>query len=120
MLSLHRKYVSQIIDFAVNRFLNTDKKLLENNVNERSLTHKFAEYLQEQVDSELTVDCEYNRYGDDTKEIDVIKQIVGETVPTDSLTPKTVYPDIIIHKRGSEGPKRVGNFKDCSFPVSRR
>ncbi len=107
MLSFHKKYVCQIINFAVNRFLNTDKELLENNVNERSLTHKFAEYIQDEVNSSWFVDCEYNRYGNDPKEIDEIKQIVGEIVSTDSLEPKTVYPDIIVHKRGSEGPNWI-------------
>lgn len=40
-----------------------DSFLLENEVNERTIAHKFAEYLQKQF-PDWNVDCEYNRMGD--------------------------------------------------------
>ncbi len=43
-----------------------DKALLAVSANERSITHKLAEYLQTAF-PEYNVDCEYNRDGDDPK-----------------------------------------------------
>jgi len=37
-----------------------DKYLLDNDLNERTITHKLATYLQEEF-QEFNVDCEYNR-----------------------------------------------------------
>ena len=50
-------------------------------------------------------DCEYNRYGDEPKRIEeIMRIIVDQAVSTDETKATTVYPDIIIHKRGDRGP----------------
>ncbi len=78
------------------QFLKNDGYLLENDVNERSITHKFAVYLENEF-SEWDVDCEYNRNGIDKKTLIGLK----EKIDSDNLVGSTVYPDIIIHHRGS-------------------
>src|SRR5437016_1139810 len=101
---MNHSQVEQILEDTKRRFLAADEYLLAADVNERSLTHKFAEHLQSLVGKEWSVDCEYNRYGDDAKKIDEIKGIVGLQVSTDETKSRTVYPDIIVHKRGPQGP----------------
>jgi hypothetical protein len=77
-------------------------------VNERSLTHKYAEYLQEEF-PEWNVDCEYNRDGHDTKKIiSYIRKIDNENA-------RTVYPDIIIHHRGTKNNLVVIEAKKDNF-----
>lgn len=86
-------------------FLDKDAYLLDARVNERAITHKFAEHLQYVIGSSWNVDCEYNRDGLDQKKlITELKNIVGEDRKVDEDKTCTVYPDIIVHKRGSEGP----------------
>lgn len=97
--------MATILDHATNRFLENDKYLLTVEANERSMTHKFAEYLQSQIDESWNVDCEYNRDGSDPKKIDEIDSVISSNgIPTTRDTEaKTVFPDIIIHKRGKDG-----------------
>ena len=71
-----------------------DRELLDVNANERSITHKLAERLQREF-PEWHVDCEYNRVGRETKKLIVN---VGNPEP-DDLDVKTVFPDIIVHRR---------------------
>ena len=82
---------------AVAIFLSRDEYLITNDVNERSLTHKFAEYLQAEF-PDWNVDCEYNRLGSNPKMLD---KIYGQ-VPDTDLAARTVYPDIIVHHRGAD------------------
>jgi len=79
-----------------------DYELFDAEANERSITHKLAEYLQRQFPF-WHVDCEYNRRENETKKI-------GR---------KRVFPDIIVHKRRTidnllviEVKKGVGNYTD--------
>ena len=87
-----------------------DRELLEINTNERSITHKLAEYLQREFPS-WHVDCEYNRLGRDTKKLAVN---VGKPSPHDTEA-KTVFPDIIVHRRKTDNNllimevKKAGN-----------
>ena len=63
--------------------MHHDSHLLEKDVNELSISHRLALYLQQLFDS-WDVDCEYNRNLDDKKRLD-------EDI---------VRPDIIVHHRG--------------------
>ena len=69
------------------QLLKNDHELFETKANERSISHKLAEYLQQRF-PEWHVDCEYNRYGRDIKRL---KE--GEE--------HRVYPDIIVHMRNT-------------------
>lgn len=82
----------QALDLLVQR----DHELFELNVNERSLTHKLAEYLQP-LFPDWHVDCEYNRKGhDDTKSLN----LPVDEIDSDDTEARTVFPDIIVHRRG--------------------
>jgi hypothetical protein len=97
---------------AKSAFMNTDVYLLEVNANERSITHKYAEHLQHALGN-WNIDCEYNRDGRTPKEL---HGMARQKVRKDDSDAGTVYPDIIVHKRGKAGPnllvieaKKAGN-----------
>ena len=71
---------------SVNCVLTNDLSLLENNVNERTISNKLASYLQKEF-PDWNVDSEYNRDRSRIK-----KRADG--------SPFT--PDIIVHKRGTK------------------
>lgn len=89
--------VQQKVQKAIERLLVRDCYLLEMDLNERSISHKLASYLQDEFGEGWHVDCEYNRDHDIKK-----KLIIGlEPVAPDDDTATTVFPDIIVHHRGS-------------------
>lgn len=92
------KDIKSKIEDALYRMTSDDKYLLEHNLGERCLAHRFAVHLAA-VFSDWDVDCEYNRDGEKVKEIPL-------TVECKELLRKTdrVVPDIIVHKRGPKGP----------------
>jgi len=85
--------IKEKVKIALSMLLKNDAFLLEHDVNERSISHKLAEYLQ-QLFPDYDVDCEYNR-----KSLEV-KKLVGiaecRNSPTDNVS-----PDIIVHHRNS-------------------
>lgn len=88
---------------AINLFYKHDTFLIVKNINERTITHKLAEYLQREF-AEHHVDCEYNRKKSDTIDEDYIKKTLNLTIAdikTNDNKAKTVFPDIVIHKRGT-------------------
>ncbi len=90
------------IALAVMKLMEKDEYLLQNDVNERSITHRLAMYIQEQF-PEWDVDCEYNKidFGENgitTKRIADNDDV--EYIKINDTNGKTVYPDIIIHHRG--------------------
>lgn len=100
-MSFTKDKIERIIKICLLKLRKQDKDLLDINVNERTITHKLAEYLQEHF-PEFNVDCEYNRF--ERKDIDnMVKKL---DLPTDNISwddteAKTVFPDIIVHKRRS-------------------
>ena len=64
-------------------FIKENRYLLRHDLNERTISHKFAEALQDQFPG-WHVDCEYNRRGEKAKR----------------QGGQLVRPDIIIHHRG--------------------
>ncbi len=92
-----------LINDACSKLLVKDKDLFEVQINERTLTHRLALYLEEFLPEEYKgqnykVDCEYNRLWDDPKRIHIPCEYQVNW-RTDDLNWKTVYPDVIIHKR---------------------
>ena len=77
--------------------LRRDIDLLRLDVNERAITHRLAMYLQEEF-SEWDVDCEYNRDHDQVKRIRFPE---GGCRPDDTNA-KTVFPDVIVHRRNTD------------------
>lgn len=61
--------IETVINKSVRRLIKDDRYLLEKEVNERSQTHKLAEYLQAYL-PDWNVDCEYNKNLDAAKTLD--------------------------------------------------
>lgn len=93
--------VQQKVKCSLNKLMDFDHFLLEKNVNERSITHKLAEYLQMEFKN-WNVDCEYNKMVNgefiDPKRM----MFTVEDVESNDTDAKTIFPDIIIHKRKSK------------------
>ena len=77
---------------SLEALFDSDIYLLEHDINERTITHKLAEHLQVRF-PEWHVDCEYNRDGHDPKRIRIETGLASIQI--------NVYPDIIIHERGT-------------------
>jgi len=92
-----RQEVERKLAAAIKELVQEDKSLIGSDVNERSISHKLAEYLQKQF-TDWKVDCEYNRYGHMVK-----KLILPSKTDTSDIHARTVYPDIIVHHRGPMG-----------------
>src|SRR6267154_393552 len=67
--------------------------LLEKDLGERTLTHRLAVHLEKQF-AGWDVDCDYNRLGERT-----LRLPHGTIVSTDDHLGKSVYPDIVVHRR---------------------
>lgn len=108
---LNDKQIEDAVNAAIDELMRRDRYLLKVDANERSISHRFAIYLERHFPG-YDVDCEYNRDGIDPKEV-----VWFDTQPTDQDTDaKTVFPDIIVHKRGERSRnllvvelKKVGN-----------
>ncbi|AXV40393.1 hypothetical protein [Methanobacterium sp. BAmetb5] len=90
---LQRKVIS-----SINKLMDFDSCLLNENANERSITHKLAEYLQQEF-KEWNVDCEYNRMVNGDSQDPKRMRFPVEDTKSDDTDAKTVFPDIIIHQR---------------------
>jgi hypothetical protein len=98
---VNQKEIRQKLDGAIQKFMEHDLELLSRDVNERSITHRLAMFLQDEFAPEWMVDCEFNRYGFDSKKV---LDFYPHGTTTDDTEARTVFPDIIVHKRGPEGP----------------
>lgn len=90
---------------ALSALAKNDALLLSFDVNERSITHKLAQYL-EPLFRGYDVDCEYNRVGTE-RDKKILHRLASEIEEGEqpSLTDtdaKTVFPDIIVHIRGGQ------------------
>jgi hypothetical protein len=99
---------------AAECLLEHDSYLLTCDLNERSVTHKFAEHLQREF-PDWNVDCEYNRDHYDPKRLKLPSR---HDISSDDLDAKTVFPDIIIHRRGTDENVVVIEVKKSTNPES--
>lgn len=114
-IRLNFKRIERRVSSAIELLRIKDFYLLKNNVNERSITHKLAEHLQYVIGNEFDVDCEYNRNIDDDSnckkiylfksKIEKISDFTGKKFKLveafgDKYCELSVFPDIIVHKRG--------------------
>ncbi len=106
-MELTREKLEKILLLAIDILLNRDFYLLENDVNERTITFKLASYIEYLLGRGYDVDCEYNRNisEDSIKKIKAFNQR-NESTKTcyseeDCCKKSCVYPDIIVHRRGS-------------------
>ena len=100
---------------ALSELLNNGHDLLDIDANERSITFRFAMYLQRHFPG-WTVDCEYNRDGTEPKRLGHL-----ELYPdNEDDEAKTVFPDGSVHRRGTRQNHLVLEFKKSTSRVDRR
>lgn len=85
------------VTHAARQVAEKDADLLQLDANERTLTHRLAIYLEGEFPG-WHVDCEYNRNRHDPK---VLKLPVEHDVSSDDTDARTVFPDVIVHRRGT-------------------
>lgn len=104
----------QIVQRSIDELLRRDSILLTNDVSERAITHKLAQYIQGEVErlqiNDVQVDCEYNRnLGVGQLAPKRIQLLVNERrnqlrmqgeLSEDEFGSLTTFPDIIVHGRG--------------------
>ena len=94
---------------AIAKLKDNDKYLLQNDISEWAISHKLAVYLNDEF-SGFDVDCEYNGYCEVDKgkkyiialyeELEKLVKL-KESDENKKFLERKVFPDIIIHKRGS-------------------
>ena len=89
--------VRESLNRSIRLLFERDFFLLKNDVNERSITHKLAAYLQAEFPN-WDVDCEYNRDRHDPK---CLELPLRDNIWSDDVHAHTVFPDIIVHHRNT-------------------
>ena len=95
------------VERALNKLVQNDIYLLENDIHERTITHCLAIYLGEQFPG-WNVDCEYNNDLGPGKRIRVITEDLSRLFDDEDIYAyenyecRAVYPDIIVHQRGTD------------------
>lgn len=89
------KEVIDKVNEALDSFYARDAELVKLRVQERSIAHKFAEYLGPLFPNH-DIDCEYDKHGKYKKELEHIEECSKEKATN------LILPDIVIHKRGHD------------------
>ncbi len=90
--------MQDLVAHAIDDLVSNDKYLLQHNLNERTITHRLAMYLQI-LFKDWDVDCEYNKNFDKYKKL--VNYQTKRKVKINDPQGTTVFPDIIIHHRGT-------------------
>ena len=78
---------------ALGEFYARETHLFAHDLGERTLTHRLAVHLERQFEG-WDVDCDYNRLGER-----MLRLPRGSIVSTDDGNAKSVFPDIVVHRR---------------------
>jgi hypothetical protein len=89
--------IRSAVSAAIAALCADDRHLLDANASERSMSHMLAVHLISRFPG-YEIDCEYNRDGFDVKKL----MLSDRSVTVDQLDAVTVFPDIIVHKRGRQ------------------
>jgi hypothetical protein len=97
--------VLRILEEALRRLEANDRHLLENDLSERCIAARLAVYMQPAFDG-WSVDVEYNRKGDTPKRLGLPRECLKKKDLEDEENngDALVVPDVIVHRRGPEGP----------------
>ena len=109
-----RHEVEVCLQMAIRQLEMEDRFLLEHDINERAISHRLALYLTHHF-KHWHVDCEYNRAWEDPR-IRKMMTIPRAKVGWDDTKARTVYPDIVIHVRGSHSNLMVLELKKWGLP----
>ncbi len=91
-----KEEIEKILNDSIQELVKKESFLIQESVNERSITSKLACYLMPFF-SGYSVDVEYNKMNGSI-EPKTLKILQAE-VSNDNSNASTVYPDIIVHKR---------------------
>lgn len=109
---LNLKEAKKLLEEAIAKLIAEDSWLLSQDLSEQSISHKLAEHLQKML-PDFNVDCEYNgniEQGNGRKSINILKEqlnnlgLLRDRKRDDiekEFTTRAVFPDIIIHRRGT-------------------
>ena len=102
---MNKREIRKRFECALHNFYTKEALLIKYKVSERALTHKLAEHLQN-LFPRHNVDCEYNKVGNgDPKRLDYL-MYSNRDCPHDCAKCHAgkcvVFPDIIVHRRGTE------------------
>ncbi|HUT71930.1 MAG TPA: hypothetical protein VMW89_14775 [Desulfatiglandales bacterium] len=97
--SISADRIDELVTSSIKQLCYKDRHLLKHDLNECSINHRLACHLQNHF-PDWDVDCEYNKNADKIKELDLPK----DKVDWNDTEAKSVFPDVIVHKRGGEGP----------------
>lgn len=102
---MERDDVRRRLDAAVARLIQNDAYLFANNLGERCIAARLAMYLQGEF-PEHAVDAEYNRDADTPKRLELPRECANyrERGNYGEGGESLVVPDVIVHRRGPEGP----------------
>jgi hypothetical protein len=89
--------IEALVNQAVDE-LRKDERLFRLHVNERSITHRLALYLEKPF-AGWDVDCEYSRVGDDPNKYKKLILPEEGSLTDFDMDGSRVYPDIVIHHR---------------------
>lgn len=78
---------------ALQEFYARERFILDRDLGERALTHRLAVHVERNFLG-WDVDCDYNRLGERTMLLPR-----GAIVSTDDSLGKSIYPDIVVHRR---------------------
>jgi hypothetical protein len=100
--------VRRRVETALKQLTVLDRYLLTHDVNERAITHRLAVLLGNHFDG-WDIDCEFDRIGKDPMPADDVDdqltahvaRVVEDPLVRDTLG-RTVFPDIIVHHRGTD------------------
>jgi hypothetical protein len=105
--------VKNRVEAALAVFEEEDYHLLEHDLSERCISARVAMYLQE-LFPDYSVDVEYNRAGETPKRLNLPEHCANYV---DEQGRALVVPDVIIHRRGAEGPNLLAiEVKKTSNP----
>lgn len=96
----------RLIETTLDLFFARDADLPAD-VGERCITHRIAVYMEELLRADghtWSVDCEYNRMGDDPKRF---AELAGRPNRAGGVRRGDAIPDIAVHRRGNAGPNVI-------------
>mgnify|MGYP007023531853 CR=1 FL=1 len=112
----------EIVEGCLVQLIHSDLHLLQLDLNERTITGQLARYLQT-IFKEWHVDCEYNRNHDDAKRLKIYPKNISKNSVYKDTVGRTVFPDIIVHKRGTTSNfivievKKTTSDEDSQFDI---
>jgi hypothetical protein len=112
--------IEQALLASLGRLIRSDREILSNDINERTISHRLANYLEPHFPS-WNVECEYNRNNDNPKRLKIQRR---DIMPDDTQA-TTVFLDIIIHRRCTDQNfvviemKKTTSHEDYAYDIGK-